>query len=383
MRRSTLPLVALALAAAPALRAQNLALQLVNGVAGGIDVPTDPLEVPPTGITVEAWIAYDDRTIPTGVFRWPTICRQNVTPQQEVYNFRVQASNTASRTLQFSVRVPSGLQAVTYNFVANEFVPYTHVAATYDGQTMKLFKNGVQVATRTLTTTAELVNTGGILRIGNGDPSVPGAESWNGLIDELRIWPMARSAQEIQATMNQALAGVAGGVLSFPLDAHAIEVNNGLIGVQFGTMTFIPGAPITAAPTSSTAVASSTSTCPRSITALLGSMPQIGNSAFAVWAVRGPVPASAPFGVVLGSANSAPPGLQVLGVTLAVDPGTILYQSFAVPPTDLLGNARAALPLPLDNSFIGIAATFQWAFADSTCGPQGFTASNGVRFTVY
>src|SRR5262245_24251036 len=263
MRRST-PLVApfvfaAAFAAAPALRAQNLALQLVNGVAGGIDVATDPLEVPPTGITVEAWIAYDDRTIPTGVFRWPTIARQNVTPQAEVFNFRVQASNTASRVLQFSVRVAGALQAVTYNFAANEVVPYTHVAATYDGQTLKLFKNAVQVATRTLTSTAELVNTGGILRIGNGDPSVPGAETWNGLIDELRIWPMARTPQEIQATMNQSLAGVAGGVLSWPLDAHPIEVNTGLIGTQFGTMTFIPGPPLVATNGTSIAVGNSTS----------------------------------------------------------------------------------------------------------------------------
>jgi len=246
-----------------------------------------------------------------------------------------------------------------------------------------MFKNGVQVSTRTLTTTAELVNSGGILRIGNGDPSVPGAESWNGLIDELRIWPMARTPQEIQATMNQALAGVAGGVLSWPLDAHPIEVNTGLIGVQFGTMTFIPGPPLVPTSGTSTAVGNSTSNCPRTITALLGSLPQIGNSAFAVWAVRGPLPANAPFAVLFGSANPLPPGVQVLGVELAIDPTAILYQTFLVPATGLLGNARAPLPLPLDNAFLGIRAVFQWAFADAGCGPQGFTASNGVQFTIF
>src|SRR5262249_10351099 len=151
------------------LAAQNQGIQLANGVDGGVDLAFDPLFVPPTGITVEAWITYDDSTIPTGTFRWPTIARQNISNASEVWLFRVAASNTASRSLTFAVRTPGGAtNAVSYAFVAGEFAQFTHVAATYDGQTLSICKNGVQVATRTLTTVQEIPNNGGNTRIGNG-----------------------------------------------------------------------------------------------------------------------------------------------------------------------------------------------------------------------
>lgn len=374
----------LATLATPTLFAQGLALQLNTGVDGGIDVPADPLLVPPTGLTVEAWVAYNDRNIPTGAFYWPTIARQNIAPGQEVFNFRVSASNTAARTLQFTVRAAGSLQNVTYTFAANEFVNYTHLAGTYDGQTIKIYKNGVEVATRTLTTVNELVNSGGVLRIGNGDPTTPGRETWNGLLDELRVWPMARTAAEIQATMFQSLNNVAGRVLTFPLDGHAVDTSNGLVGVPFGTWGFLQGAPIAPAGLASTWVGVSSTTCARPIDALLGSLPQIGNAAFAIWATRGPTPANSPFGLLFGSVNQAPPGLpQILGLSLAVDPGTLFFQLPLQPPTTLLGNARAALPIPLDNNLVGGTAVFQWGFFDAACGAQSWTASNGIALTVF
>ncbi len=75
-RLFTTALLATALLATPAtptLFAQGLALQLNAGIDGGIDVPADPLLVPPTGLTVEAWVAYNDRNIPTGAFYWKHI----------------------------------------------------------------------------------------------------------------------------------------------------------------------------------------------------------------------------------------------------------------------------------------------------------------------
>ncbi|MGE3172590.1 MAG: LamG domain-containing protein [Planctomycetota bacterium] len=382
-RPALVPFLLALAATAPALPAQ-LGLQLTNGVDGGIEVPADPRLVPPTGITVEAWVTYDDASIPTGTFRWPTIVRQNIQNASEVYFFRVGAGTTASRTLQWKVRAGTQQSTASYSFAPGEFAQFTHLAATFDGQVLRIYKNGVQVATSSLATPAELVYAGDVLRIGNGDAVNPGNETWNGVLDEVRIWPVARTAGEIQSTMNQSISGYFGKALMFPLDGHTLDVSSALFGNQFGTSTFVPGAtlpPLQFLPTAP--VGQSTTTCGRSIDALIASMPQIGNASFAVWAARGPRPATSQLAVVVGSLNQAPLGLPpFLGVDVAIDPLSVVYQATLIPPTNALGNARLPLPLPMDPSLPGVSVVFQFAFADATCGPQGLTGSDGIQFSI-
>lgn len=372
------------LATAAAVKAQ-LALQLTTGVDGGISVPASPLLVPPTGITVEAWITYDDSTIPLdGFFYWPTIVRQNLQNGQEVYNLRVGAANTSSRRIEWIIRAGTSLQSVSYTFAAGEFAQFTHVAATFDGQNMRIFKNGVQVAARTLGTLTELVNTGDVLRIGNGDASAPGRETWNGKIDELRIWPVARTASEILSTKDQSLGTLPGKLLNFTLDGFEFDLSSGLIGATFGTTAYAAGAPslVPQYPVVA-AVGQSSSTCGRSIDALVTTVPSIGNADFAIWAARGPRPTVSGLGLLFGATAAAPVGLPpVLGVDLAFDINTVVYQVAVLPPTTLLGNARWPLPIPNDSAFPGVSLLFQWAFFDSVCGSQGITASDGVQFTL-
>lgn len=370
--------------ATAALAPAQFALQLATGVDGGISVPADPLLVPPTGITVEAWITYDDSTIPiNGLFYWPTIVRQNLGNGQEVYNLRVGAGSSATRRLEWIVRVGTQLQNVSYTFAVGEFANWTHVAATYDGQSMRIFKNGVQVATRTLTTLTELVYAGDVLRIGNGDASAPGRETWNGAIDELRIWPVARSAGEILSTKDLSLGQLPGKLLNFTLDGFEFDVSSGLLGTLFGTTTYVPGVPgVGGASPSVIAIGQSTTNCGRTIDSMVTTIPSIGNNEFALWAVRGPRPTVAPIGLIFGSVNPAPSGFPpVLGVNVAFDLNAVIYQLSLVPATSLLGNARWPLPIPNDSAFPGVSLVFQWAFLDSTCGPQGITASDGLQFT--
>ena len=363
----------------------QIGLQLTTGVDGGISVPADPLLVPPTGITVEAWITFDDSTIPlNGLFYWPTIVRQNIQNGQEVYNLRVSSGNTNARSLQWTVRAAGQLQSVGYTFAAGELAPWTHVAATYDGQNLRIFKNGAQVATRTMPTANELVYNGDVLRIGNGDAVAPGRETWNGMIDELRIWPVARTAGEILATKDKALGYLPGKMLNFPLDGHAIDIGSGLFGATFGTTSFAGGAP-TLVPLnpSVAAVGVSSTNCARSIDALLASAPTIGNADFAIWAARGPRPANSGLGILFGAVAQAAPGLPpVLGVQPAFDLNSVVYQVAILGPTNALGNARWPLPLPNDPAFSNVTLWFQWAFADATCGAQGLTTSDGLQVTL-
>src|SRR5262249_50492005 len=74
---------------------------------------------------------------------------------------------------------------------------WSHLAATYDGATMRLFVNGVQVAsfaqTGPIQTSTQALSIGGDAIYG---------QYWAGVIDEVRIYNRALSQAEIQSDMN-------------------------------------------------------------------------------------------------------------------------------------------------------------------------------------
>ena len=77
---------------------------------------------------------------------------------------------------------------------------WTHVAGTYDGTTVRLYVNGVQVASAPVT--APISTSTGPLRIGGN--SLWG-EFFQGQIDEVRVYNRALSQAEIQTDMNTAV----------------------------------------------------------------------------------------------------------------------------------------------------------------------------------
>src|SRR6266542_1224121 len=80
---------------------------------------------------------------------------------------------------------------------------WQHVAATYDGSAMRIFVNGVEQASATVSGAIDAVT----------DPSVIGrnvvvpADTWQGLIDEVDLFNRALSPAEIQAIYNAGSAG--------------------------------------------------------------------------------------------------------------------------------------------------------------------------------
>jgi hypothetical protein len=74
---------------------------------------------------------------------------------------------------------------------------WTHVAMTYDGTTLRLFVNGLQV--RASVVGGPMPVSGQPLRIGGN--SVWG-EYFRGMIDEVRIYNRALTAAEIALDMN-------------------------------------------------------------------------------------------------------------------------------------------------------------------------------------
>jgi chitodextrinase len=81
---------------------------------------------------------------------------------------------------------------------------WTHVAATYDRTTIRLYVNGVQVATGAQT--AAISTSTSALTIGADSYG----EYFNGLIDEVRVYNRALTVAEIQTDMATPLGGSAG-----------------------------------------------------------------------------------------------------------------------------------------------------------------------------
>ncbi len=97
-----------------------------------------------------------------------------------------------------TTRLPStAISATLTNLSGSSLLPlntWSHLAATYDGATMRLYVNGVQVASAAQT--GPIANSSQPLTIGS---------NWSGLIDEVRIYNRALSAGQILTDMNTAV----------------------------------------------------------------------------------------------------------------------------------------------------------------------------------
>ena len=372
-----------ALLPAELLPAQGYAVIFYAGLDGGADAPFHAALVPPTGLTVEAWVRFDDATMPTGVPFFPTIVSQNPDTQPS-WLLRVASGSTNNRIVEFLVRDGAGvLQSLTWPFAAGELGNWTHLAATYDGQVMTLFLNSVAVATQTLGAAYEVQNLGGVLRIGNGSRTIPGRETWNGYIDELRIWPMPRSAAEIGSTQHSTLLSMPGKVITYNLDGDFYDSSSlGLSGTGFGIFNAFVDGPLLLGGgySASSDFGPSTTTCPRTIDIGIGSLANLGNSAFNIWCTKAPT--SSPLGLFVFAAQQAPVQPPFLGVTLAFTPQSILTIAAYAPATFGLGLQRQPLPIPNSMALIGFTVFGQFVFFDAQCGPQGLSASNGLTIAV-
>ena len=90
---------------------------------------------------------------------------------------------------------------------------WRHVAATYDGQTAKIFIDGKLDAVQSLGVTISNGGAGAYLSIGNN----PGGadEYLSGTFDEIRIWSISRSQQKIRSSMYVPLTRMEPGLLAY------------------------------------------------------------------------------------------------------------------------------------------------------------------------
>jgi hypothetical protein len=89
---------------------------------------------------------------------------------------------------------------------ANEWY---HLAATYDGATLKSYKNGTLITSNTNPSGYPTLETN-TLKLGSH--ALPGNGHFGGMLDEVRVWNIVRSEAEIKASMFKELAGSESGL---------------------------------------------------------------------------------------------------------------------------------------------------------------------------
>ena len=158
-----------------------------DGVGDQVRVPHNANQNPGGQMTVDAWINPD--LIGDGA--------QPIINKRGAGNINAGGftfETTGIFGLLFSFATPDGIFALsTGSFVLTEDV-FQHVAATYDGAMMRIYVNGVVVASQAasgtiLTTTADLVI---------GRNSVQPLSVFDGIIDEVEFFNRGLSTSEIQ-----------------------------------------------------------------------------------------------------------------------------------------------------------------------------------------
>jgi hypothetical protein len=119
------------------------------------------------------------------------------------------------------------------------------VAASYDGAALRIYVDGVLDASRTVVAAIQTGGSSPVLL--GGRPGQP----WNGSLDEVRIWSVARTVAEISLFKDKSLAGTTAGLLAyFDFNEGAgssTVVNRGSVGGS-GTLTNMAAATAFVAP---------------------------------------------------------------------------------------------------------------------------------------
>ena len=151
-----------------------------------------------TAVTYEAWIR-PDTTFGFIFNKW--------------VNFQEDKQMTYSgdKVTFYMHNVFSGVSLVSASSVPIH--QYTHIAATYDGSIAKLYINGVLDTSKSVGNPVS--NSSGVLYLAHNPDRFDVISPFKGIIDEFRIWNIARSESEIQSTMNQTLNGNEPGLIGY------------------------------------------------------------------------------------------------------------------------------------------------------------------------
>lgn len=179
----------------------------LNGTSGYAVLATEGSCNPSNAITVEAWIK--PNAFATTKDNGSIVCNHGWSSGGQqgfvlrcggagILSFNIAGTTTGATTGNWR-EVFTGSNVLSLG-------TWQHVAGTFDGDSLKLYLNGVQVASSAFTGTIANSPTAYPLTIGRlADPSQSARRYFNGLIDEVRIWNRALDGAEILANSTKEL----------------------------------------------------------------------------------------------------------------------------------------------------------------------------------
>ena len=156
-----------------------------NGTSSLVTVNDVPALDLTTAMTLEAWVR------PSVSASWRSVLLKE---RAGGLAYGLYASNASSRPAGF-IRTTADIDATATTAIALN--AWTHLAASYDGATLRLYVNGSQTVSRA--TSGSVATSTNPLRLGG---NTIWGEYFAGTIDEVRIYNRALTAAEVQADMN-------------------------------------------------------------------------------------------------------------------------------------------------------------------------------------
>jgi len=185
----------------------NRVLKL-DGKTGGMRVPdSSALHSLTNAITLEVWfkaVAFhpEDGSV-------NSLIRKNVAEGAENFFLRFRTI-TGKPWIEMSPGNQVGVLRASYEFATNRWY---HLAGTYNGSEAAVLVNGIKLKSENLAGSMAIDDSD--LFIGKGDPKWSSGEFFHGAIDEIRIWSVARSPEQIQGTMKGNLTGKEVGLIAY------------------------------------------------------------------------------------------------------------------------------------------------------------------------
>ncbi len=171
---------------------QNSSLSFSGSSSAYAQIPNAPELNPTTSITLEAWI-------------YPTTWRTNIY-EGSIITKEISSGNGgyilrcgAGGKLSFALGIGSTFQELATTTNVLTLNQWQHVAATYDGSTMRIFRNGIEIGTKAQTGPINVSSN----RVEIGRNYAYTDRYFTGRIDEARIFNVALDAATIQTWYNK------------------------------------------------------------------------------------------------------------------------------------------------------------------------------------
>ena len=223
------------------LSAQNFGLEFSGINESEVIIPQDATLTPSEAITVEAWVKLDALTnLPT------IVSSEDWSAGETGYVLRIENFNLPN-TPQFQIGTSSSWQTVSATSGDIPYDIWTHVAGTFDGAAVKIFINGVEAGS--LDYSGTILPSSIDVKIGGHVDHQYNNRQWDGSIDEVRIWDVAKTAEELTANMNMGLTGTETNLLGYWMfdEGDGTTANDATVNGNDATIlgcNWVDGAPI-------------------------------------------------------------------------------------------------------------------------------------------